>query len=73
MTLHAEVSRTLLFVGRVYPVKALDRLIEAFAKAKGEGWKLRIVGPDQAGHMAELKKIKEIFFVCCSKRLGNMI
>lgn len=53
----ASESRVLLFVGRVYPVKALDRLIEAFAKAKVDGWKLRIVGPDQAGHMAELKKI----------------
>ena len=51
--------RTLLFVGRVYPVKALDRLIEAFAKVKGEGWKLRIVGPDQAGHQAELVRLCE--------------
>lgn len=51
----ASKSRVLLFVGRVYPVKALDRLIEAFVKAKPEGWCLRIVGPDQAGHMSELK------------------
>lgn len=51
--------RTLLFVGRIYPVKALDRLIEAFAKVKGEGWKLRIVGPDQAGHQADLVRLCE--------------
>lgn len=65
-------ERTLLFVGRVYPVKALDRLIEAFIRAdisrveRGEcvdacgareEWRLRIVGPDQAGHQAELEKI----------------
>lgn len=52
-------GKVLLFVGRVYPVKALDRLIEAFAKANIEGWKLRIVGPDQAGHMAELMQLCE--------------
>lgn len=48
---------TLLFVGRVYPVKALDRLIEGFSRVEVErrrNWRLRIVGPDQAGHMAEL-------------------
>lgn len=49
--------RTLLFVGRVYPVKALDNLIRAFELANVSGWTLRIVGPDQAGHMAELKQI----------------
>ncbi len=56
--LHLEPTpKTLLFVGRVYPVKALDRLIEAFVKAKPEGWCLRIVGPDQAGHQAELEAL----------------
>ena len=48
--------RTLLFVGRVYPVKAIDRLIAAFAQV-AEGWRLRIVGPDQAGHTAELMRL----------------
>jgi len=49
--------KTLLFVGRVYPVKALDRLIGAFSMVRHEGWKLRIVGPDEDGHLAELKKL----------------
>ena len=51
--------RTLLFVGRIYPVKALDRLIEAFARCgdAAKGWRLRLVGPDQAGHMAELMSL----------------
>ena len=55
-----KASRTLLFVGRIYPVKALDRLIEAFSRVPlevREGWKLRLVGPDQAGHMSSLKLI----------------
>lgn len=57
---HAEVCqgfRTLLFVGRVYPVKALDNLIKAFSAANVPGWRLRIVGPDQAGHMVELQDL----------------
>lgn len=60
-----EQRKTLLFVGRIYPVKALDRLIEAFALAvrrqhstsSPSSWTLRLVGPDQAGHMAELMSL----------------
>ena len=54
---------TVLFVGRVYPVKGLANLVEAWALFKARnpsaamGWKISIVGPDQAGHMAELKKL----------------
>lgn len=57
-------DKTLLFVGRIYPVKALDRLIEAFAIVLSGGkvrngveWHLRLVGPDQAGHLAQLMKL----------------
>ena len=49
----AKPEKVLLFVGRIYPVKALDRLIQAFAMVPLEvrrEWRLRIVGPDQAGH-----------------------
>ena len=57
--LHLQpTTKTLLFVGRVYPVKAIDRLIAAFAQV-AEGWRLRIVGPDQAGHMSELMRLCE--------------
>ena len=51
-------SRTLLFVGRIYPVKAIDRLIQSFAmvpEGVRKGWKLRLVGPDQAGHKESLE------------------
>jgi glycosyltransferase involved in cell wall biosynthesis len=47
--------RTALFIGRVYPVKGLPMLIEAWASARPPGWKLRIVGPDEAGHLAVIK------------------
>ena len=56
-------TRTLLFVGRIYPVKGLMNLIKAWGMVKAcrreevKDWKLRIVGPDQAGHRAELEKL----------------
>ena len=59
-TIAERPFKTLLFVGRIYPVKALDRLIEAFARVPEtvrQGWRLRLVGPDQAGHMKSLELI----------------
>lgn len=52
-----RTERILLFVGRIYPVKAIDRIIKAFQMVPHEGWRLRIVGPDQDGHMAELMSL----------------
>ena len=50
-------KHTLLFVGRVHPVKGLVNLIKAWALCNACGWKLRIVGPDEAGHRAELEAL----------------
>lgn len=59
--LHDEPVKVLLFVGRIYPVKGLDLLLKAWALAKrraaGRDWHLLLVGPDQAGHMAELERL----------------
>lgn len=61
-----NANHILLFVGRIYPVKGLANLIKAWGMVVvsshglvvgGENWKLRIVGPDQAGHLAELEKL----------------
>lgn len=48
--------RAILFLGRLHPKKGLDRLIEAWAALAAErpGWHLRVVGPDEAGHRAEI-------------------
>jgi len=48
-------SRTALFVGRLHPVKGLSVLLEAWSRAKPDGWTLRIVGPDEAGHQKTLE------------------
>lgn len=50
-------ERTLLFLGRVHPIKNLDGLIEAFSLAQIKGWRLRIVGPDDGGHREMLRRM----------------
>lgn len=59
--LHDGPVKILLFVGRIYPVKGLDLLLKAWALAKdrtmGWDWHLLLVGPDQAGHTAELEHL----------------
>lgn len=47
--------KTVLFTGRVTPIKGLANLVRAMAIS--EGWQLRIVGPDEDGHTAELKAL----------------
>jgi len=49
--------KTALFVGRIYPVKGLPMLVEAWAKVRPVGWKMKIVGPDEAGHLAEVRDL----------------
>lgn len=54
--------KTILFVGRIYPVKGLDRLITAWSLLSPDvrrGWQVKLVGPDQAGHMETLKKLTD--------------
>lgn len=48
--------RTALFLGRLYPVKGLPTLVEAWARARPQGWRLEIAGPDEAGHRAEIER-----------------
>jgi glycosyltransferase involved in cell wall biosynthesis len=48
--------RTILFVGRIYPVKGLLNLVAAWAKVRASGWRIVIAGPDQAGHEAEVRR-----------------
>ncbi len=49
--------KTLLFTGRVTPIKGLANLVGAMAVSGG--WRLRIVGPAEEGHTAELKALAE--------------
>ncbi|HEU4950675.1 MAG TPA: glycosyltransferase, partial [Holophagaceae bacterium] len=51
--------RTLLYLGRLHPVKGIDRLLRAWARLEAErpDWDLRILGPDNGGHLAELQRL----------------
>lgn len=51
-------TRTLLFVSRIQRKKGLPNLIEAWTKLPRvltKNWRVRIVGPDQDNHVAELQ------------------
>jgi glycosyltransferase involved in cell wall biosynthesis len=49
----------ILSLGRIHPKKGLDRLVRAWASVESEfpQWALKIVGPDERGHVAELKRL----------------
>lgn len=52
-------SRTLLFLGRIHPVKGLDMLLPAWRVVQDRfpEWKLRIVGPDNRGYLAQVQRL----------------
>jgi glycosyltransferase involved in cell wall biosynthesis len=47
--------RTLLFVGRIHPVKGLLNLVAAWKNLKPSGWRVVLAGRDEMGHTAELQ------------------
>jgi glycosyltransferase involved in cell wall biosynthesis len=53
----AKRSRRLLFLGRIHPKKGLMLLLPAWAKICGRAkdWELVIAGPDEGGHLAEVR------------------
>jgi glycosyltransferase involved in cell wall biosynthesis len=54
-------GRTVLALGRIHPKKGLDLLIRAWAKlaASQSEWRLKIVGPAEAGHDEELATLAD--------------
>jgi len=52
-------QKTVLFLGRLHPVKAIDRLIKAWhlLGEQSSGWRLLIVGPAERGHDEELARL----------------
>ncbi len=51
--------RTVAFLGRLHPVKAIDRLIKAWSLLgdAAAGWRLAVIGPAEQGHDAELRAL----------------
>lgn len=52
-------ERYVLSLGRVHPKKGLARLVRAWAMIEAEfgDWRLKIVGPDERGHKAEVEAL----------------
>lgn len=53
--------RTLLFLGRIHPIKGLDMLLPAWRAVQDRfpEWELRIVGPDNRGYLARMRQLSE--------------
>ena len=47
-------QKTALFLGRIYPVKGLPMLVQAWARVRPTGWRLQIAGPDESGHQKQV-------------------
>jgi len=54
-----EGRRRLLFLGRLHPIKGIDRLIRAWRQVQDRftEWDLDIVGPDEANHLHYLRTL----------------
>ena len=52
-----QSQRTLLFLGRIHPVKGLKNLVEAWHRVRPAGWHCILAGPDEAGHQTELEAL----------------
>lgn len=51
-----KLHRTALFLSRIHPKKGLLNLIEAWRIVDPDGWDLVIAGPDEGGHLAEVRR-----------------
>lgn len=49
--------RTCLFLSRIHPKKGLPMLLRAWGSLKPSDWRLVIAGPDEGGHVTELKDL----------------
>jgi glycosyltransferase involved in cell wall biosynthesis len=50
-----DAPMTAVFLGRIYPVKGLPMLVEAWSRVRPAGWRLIVAGPDEAGHRREVE------------------
>lgn len=51
--------RTILFLGRIHPNKGVDVLVLAWGRIQSRfpDWSVRIVGPDEGGHLGQIRAL----------------
>lgn len=52
-----QSHRIAIFAGRLCPVKGLPMLIEAWKRVLPQGWRLKIIGPDENDYRANLEEL----------------
>ena len=52
----SNTKRKAIFLSRIHPSKGLLNLVEAWSRVCPENWFLRIAGPDEGGHLAEIMR-----------------
>lgn len=73
----ANARRTLLFLGRVHPVKGVDLLLRAWQTVapRFPDWDLRLVGPDNQGYLSKMLTLSETLelkrVTFCGPRYGK--
>jgi poly(glycerol-phosphate) alpha-glucosyltransferase len=57
LTVYPKVKGQILFIGRLHPKKAVDRLIDAFSLVDTAGWHLIIAGVGDADYEMQIKEL----------------
>lgn len=66
-------ERSVLFLSRIHPKKGLFNLLEAWAQISPKGWRLKIAGPDEGGHLQEvMAKARQLNIVSSLDYLGEV-
>lgn len=54
-------QKTLLYLGRIHPKKGLLNLLHAWAQVESRfpDWKLKIIGPNEVNHLADLLNLRD--------------
>jgi glycosyltransferase involved in cell wall biosynthesis len=71
--INSSNSKRALFLSRIHPKKGLLNLLEAWKKAGLNDWILEIAGPDEAGHLEEVKsRISQLEISESVKYIGEL-
>lgn len=54
---HLSEERRFLFLSRLHPIKGLPDLVKAWALVRRPGWRIVIAGPDEGGHLDEIRSL----------------